>query len=44
MVGNNPGENFMGGNFPWGIIIEPSSSYNVSTLIFQKIISKYDFQ
>ena len=44
--GNFPGRNFpggslMGGNFSGGIFLEPFSSYNVSTFIFQKIINKY---
>ena len=33
--------NFSGGYSPGGIFIEPSFSYNVSILIFQKVINKY---
>ena len=50
--GNFPGGIFqrgslMGGNFlqgisPGRIFLEPFSSYNVSILIFQKIIKKYN--
>ena len=42
--GSLMGGNFWGGNFPagggGGIFLEPFSFYNVSRLIFQKIISK----
>ena len=36
------GRNFSGGNFPGVIFLEPFSSYNISILIFQKIINKYE--
>ena len=36
------GGNFSGENSPGGIFIKPSSTYNVSILIFQKIINKYN--
>ena len=47
MGGNIPGENFLGGNFPrgnlpGGSLMGGNSSYNVSILIFQKIINKYN--
>ena len=40
--GSLAGGNFLGGNSPVEIFIEPFSSYNVSILIFQKIINKYN--
>ena len=40
--GSLTGGSFLGENFPGEIFIEPSSSYNVSILIFQKIINKYN--
>ena len=36
------GGNIPGGNFPGGIFLEPFCSYNVSIVIFQKMINKYD--
>ena len=40
--GSLMGGNFVSGNFSGGIFLEPFSSYNVSTFIFQKIINKYN--
>ena len=34
--------NFSGGNSPGEIFLDPFSSYNVSILIFQRIINKYN--
>ena len=36
------GGNFLQGISPGRIFLEPFSSYNVSILIFQKIIKKYN--